>query len=63
MHHQQEARRVLDLVLAKLADAGKVERPPSMDGCKMTVLLVPGKAPATCRSQPGIQTQTKEASS
>ena len=32
MQHQQEGRRVLDLVLAKLADAGKVERPPSMEG-------------------------------
>jgi translation initiation factor IF-3 len=59
MQHQQEGRRVLDQVLEKLADAGKVERPPSMEGRKMTVLLMPIKAPAkaparsrTARSQP-----------
>jgi len=43
MQHQQEGRRVLDLVLEKLADLGKVERPPSMDGRKMTALLMPLK--------------------
>src|SRR5215211_9520929 len=36
MQHQQEGRRVLDQVLEKLADLGKVERPPTMDGKKMT---------------------------
>src|SRR6266566_9348622 len=30
MQHQEEGRRVLDSVLEKLADAGKVERPPMM---------------------------------
>src|SRR3954471_14550504 len=44
MQHQQEGRRVLDQVLEKLADLGKVERPPSMDGRKMTALLMPLKA-------------------
>ncbi len=43
MQHQQEGRRVLDAVLEKLADAGKVERAPTMDGRKMTVLLMPIK--------------------
>src|SRR5262249_7293714 len=43
MQHQQEGRRVLDQVLEKLADVGKVERPPSMDGKKMTALLMPLK--------------------
>jgi len=54
MQHQQEGRRVLDLVLEKLADVGKVERPPAMDGRKMTALITPKpvtkgqpKAPAT----------------
>ena len=46
MQHQEEGRRVLDQVLEKLADAGKVERPPAMDGRKMTVLLMPNKAAA-----------------
>jgi translation initiation factor IF-3 len=66
MQHQQEGRRVLDMVLEKLADAGKVERPPSMDGRKMTVLLMPVKAPARApatRRLPGAQNQAKEASS
>jgi translation initiation factor IF-3 len=43
MQHQQEGRRVLNLVLEKLADVGKVERPPTMDGRKMTALLMPLK--------------------
>jgi translation initiation factor IF-3 len=41
MQHQEEGRRVLDAVLEKLADAGKVERAPSMEGRKMTVLITP----------------------
>jgi translation initiation factor IF-3 len=43
MQHQQEGRRVLDSVLEKLADAGKLERPPTMEGKKMTVLIMPNK--------------------
>ena len=41
MQHQEEGRRVLTLVLEKLADAGKVERAPAMDGRKMTALIAP----------------------
>jgi len=41
MQHQEEGRRVLDLVLEKLADIAKVERAPSMEGRRMTVLLAP----------------------
>jgi translation initiation factor IF-3 len=52
MQHQQEGRRVLDLVLEKLADAGKVERPPTMDGRKMTALIMPNKAPAKGQAKP-----------
>src|SRR5438477_1244538 len=52
MQHQQEGRRVLDLVLEKLADAGKVERPPTMDGRKMTALMMPNKAPAKGQAKP-----------
>jgi translation initiation factor IF-3 len=44
MQHQEEGRRVLDQVLAKLAGVGKVERPPAMEGRKMTALLMPIKA-------------------
>ena len=41
MQHQEEGRRVLDAVLEKLADVGKVERAPAMDGRKMTALVTP----------------------
>ena len=44
MQHQEEGRRVLDAVLEKLAGVGKVERPPMMDGKKMTALIMPNKA-------------------
>ena len=50
MQHIEEGRRVLDLVLGGLTDVGKVERPPSMDGRKMTALIMPIK-PAT-KTQP-----------
>ena len=55
MQHQQEGRRVLDQVLEKLADVGKVERAPSMDGRKMTALLMPlkgAKDKARAKSDP-----------
>ncbi len=44
MQHQEEGRRVLDTVLEKLATVGKVERPPALDGKKMTALIMPLKA-------------------
>jgi len=44
IQHQEEGRRVLDMVLEKLADVGKVERPPAMDGRKMTALISPKAA-------------------
>ncbi len=45
---------MLDAVLEKLADVGKVERPPTMDGRKMTALIMPNKAVAKAKpkSQP-----------
>ena len=51
MQHQQEGRRVLDSVLEKLGDAAKVERPPTMDGKKMTVLLMPNKSATKAKAQ------------
>jgi len=41
MQHQEEGRRILDAVLEKLADLGKVERAPSLDGRRMSVLISP----------------------
>src|SRR5262245_65723888 len=52
MQHQEEGRRVLDAVLAGLAGVGKVERPPAMDGKRMTALLMPIKAMAKRRVNP-----------
>jgi hypothetical protein len=43
---------VLDSVLEKLADRGKVERPPTMDGKKMTALIMPNKAAAKAKPKP-----------
>jgi translation initiation factor IF-3 len=51
MQHQEEGRRVLDAVLEKLADAGKLERPPTMDGRKMTALIMPHKAAAQAKAK------------
>jgi translation initiation factor IF-3 len=52
MQHQEEGRRVLDSILEKLAAAGKVERPPMMDGKKMTALIMPNKAAAKPKPKP-----------
>ena len=52
MQHQEEGRRVLDAVLEKLADVGKVERPPTMDGKKMTALIMPNKPAAKPKPKP-----------
>jgi translation initiation factor IF-3 len=56
MQHIEEGRRVLDLVLEGLADVGKVERPPSLDGRKMTALLMPSKPAARTPSKPAKPT-------
>jgi translation initiation factor IF-3 len=52
MQHQEEGRRVLDAVLERLTDEGKVERPPTMDGKKMTALIMPNKAAAKAKTKP-----------
>jgi translation initiation factor IF-3 len=52
MQHVEEGRRVLDSLLQKLADVGKVERPPAMDGKRMNVMLMPLKAPAKGGGKP-----------
>lgn len=55
MQHQEEGRRVLDSVLEKLATAGKVERPPMMDGKKMTALIMPNKPAAKPKPKPQVE--------
>jgi translation initiation factor IF-3 len=58
MQHQEEGRRVLDAVLEKLAAVGKVERPPKMDGKKMTALLMPNKALPKARAKATVDKPT-----
>ena len=58
MQHVEEGRRVLDSVLEKLADAGKVERPPTMDGKKMTAMIMPIKGAAKAKPKPEIAKPT-----
>jgi len=55
MQYQEEGRRVLNSVLEKLAEAGKVERPPMMDGRKMTVLIMPNKATPKPKPKPAVK--------
>jgi translation initiation factor IF-3 len=49
MQHVDEGRRVLNAMLQQLAEVGKVERPPAMDGKRMTVTLMPIKVASKAR--------------
>jgi translation initiation factor IF-3 len=49
--HIEEGRRVLNGIIQMLADVAKVERPPMMDGKRMTAILMPAK-PATKKRKP-----------
>jgi len=54
LQHVEEGRRVLTSVLEKLAEVGKVERPPTMDGKKMTAMIMPikGSGKGKAKSEP-----------
>jgi translation initiation factor IF-3 len=41
LQRMAEGRRVLDTLLEKLADVGKMERPPHMEGKRMVATLAP----------------------
>jgi len=43
MVHQDLGKRLINQVLEKLADVGKVEQPPKMEGRFMTAVLIPDK--------------------
>jgi translation initiation factor IF-3 len=58
MQHQEEGRRVLDAILEKLAAVGKVERPPTMDGKKMTAMLMPNKPAPKARPKAPVDKPT-----
>jgi translation initiation factor IF-3 len=59
MQHVEEGRRVLNGIIQTLADVGKVERLPAMDGKRMTVMLMPAKPPA--RAKPKAKTTDSKA--
>ena len=46
LQHQEEGRRIIDSILEKLVDVAKVEKPPSMEGRRMTAMLAPKSAKA-----------------
>ncbi len=41
LQHIDEGRRIITGILEKLADLAKVEKPPSMEGKRMTAMLAP----------------------
>ena len=41
LQHIEEGRRIIDRILEKLVDVAKVEKPPSMEGKRMTAMLAP----------------------
>jgi translation initiation factor IF-3 len=43
MVHQDIGRKLLDDVLEKLSEVGKIEQPPRLEGRHMTTLLIPDK--------------------
>ena len=44
LQHIEEGRRIIDMILEKLADSCKVEKAPSMEGRRMTAMLAPKAA-------------------
>jgi len=43
MVHQDLGKRLIDQVLEKLLEVGKIEQPPKMEGRYMTAMLIPDK--------------------
>jgi translation initiation factor IF-3 len=43
MVHQEIGRKLLDDIVEKLTEVGKIEQPPKLDGRHMTTLLIPDK--------------------
>lgn len=41
LQHIEEGKRVMDLIMQKLVDLAKIEKPPSMEGKRMTAMLAP----------------------
>src|SRR5262245_24571727 len=41
LQHIEEGRRIIDGILEKLIDVAKIEKPPTMEGRRMTAMLAP----------------------
>jgi translation initiation factor IF-3 len=41
LQHIEEGKRIIDMILEKLAEVSKLEKPPSMEGKRMTAMLAP----------------------
>jgi translation initiation factor IF-3 len=41
LQHIEEGRRIIDAILEKLVDVAKIERPPLMEGKRLTAMLAP----------------------
>jgi translation initiation factor IF-3 len=41
LQHLEEGRRIIDGILEKLQDLAKIEKPPTMEGRRMTAMLAP----------------------
>jgi translation initiation factor IF-3 len=41
LQHIDEGRRIINSMVEKLADLAKIEKPPSMEGKRMTAMLAP----------------------
>src|SRR5215467_7086318 len=44
LQHIEEGQRIIEQILEKLVDVAKVEKPPSMEGKRMTAMLAPKAA-------------------
>jgi len=50
--HRDIANQIFNDILMELADSVKIERPPSMDGRRMTMVVAPGKGGTTVQASP-----------
>jgi translation initiation factor IF-3 len=41
LQHIEEGKRIIDMMLERLADVAKIEKAPSMEGKRMTAMLAP----------------------
>ncbi len=59
MVHQELGRKLLDTVVEKLLEVGKVEQPPKLEGRHLTTMLIPDKRKIEAYKK-NLQTQEAE---